>query len=62
MEKKSELINDREKLLQTFEYVLILENKCNELNNKLNDYNKIKKQLKSCRRLSSKSNMELRLR
>jgi len=49
MEKESELINDREKLLQTFEYVLILENKCNELNNKLKDYNKIKKQLKSCK-------------
>jgi|GEM_PF-4362761 len=49
MEKESELINDGEKLLQTFEYALILENKCNELNNKLNDYNKIKKQLKSCK-------------
>ena len=44
MEKGSELINDAEKLLQTFEYVLILENKCIELNK---NYNKIKKQLNS---------------
>lgn len=47
MEKESELINDTEKLLQTFEYVLILENKCIELNNKLKHYNKVKKQLNS---------------
>ena len=44
MEKGSELISDTEKLLQTFEYVLILENKCIELNK---NYNKIKKQLNS---------------
>ena len=44
MENESELINDAEKLLQTFEYVLILENKCIELNNKLKHY---KKQSKS---------------
>ena len=47
MEKESELINDGEKLLQTFEYVLMLENKCIELNNKLKHYNKVKKQLNS---------------
>ena len=44
MEKGSELISDTEKLLQTFEYVLILENKCIELNK---NYNKIEKQLNS---------------